>query len=757
MSGLASEVQIVEEQPQIRRIAAEAILRAAGAGITEYGPIGESRGPFASPAEWQKIYGGYTANTLDAMASVVGFFDNGGTQLFWTRIVHTTVVGDPTTKTSAKGTLNLLTASGAPTQGLIQSNVQPFDLEPGDTLDIKIDGGGTQSFTFAATAAQRTTANNQPYTLANGQTFKIAIDGGSTFTKTFATGEFANIAAATAQEVVNALNAFFSSNSINAIASVSGSAVKVQSNRRGTGSIVNIDATSTSVGASPLLQFTTGAIAGTGDASNIDAVTAAEVVTKLAALTGSVASVVGGNKVQIASNTTGTSSSVQVLASSTADDKIGFNNAINAGSSGTPTNTVRVDAKWDGAYAASLRVLVQDATDGDASHFNLLVEFKGVVQERWLNLSMFDTDLTYIEKLLNDPDTGSSLITVTDLDAGSAGGSAASQRPANITSAFLAGGSDGLASLADTDYTGGETVNGVTGFRCFDDKEIDVLFVPGRATSAVHNGMITYCEITRSGLVFSILDPPANQTAAQMVTYVTTTASLFNLSEYGAIYWPRVKVANPSTALYGSDNTVVVPPSGHIAGIYARNDARKIGGTFEQPAGVDFGVPKNVLGLEMAEVKKKSKRELVFPKNINPISQEDGTPIFLDGARILKLTGSFPSVGQRRGVISVEKALIPGLAFMRHRNIKPKLYKEGKRAVTVFLLELTRNDAFKSTIPKDAFFIDFGPGLNPPSVQIQRKVVARLGLATSEPAEFIVLLVGPDTRALDEELAALAA
>lgn len=757
MAGLASEVQIIEEQPSVRRIAAEAILRGAGEGVTEMGPIGTSEGPFASAAEWQRIYGAYTAESLDSVASVTGFFDNGGTQLFWNRVVHTAQVGDPTTKASSKGTLNLLTAAGAPTQAFVQSAVGPFDLEPGDDLDVKIDGGSTQTFTIAATAASRVTANSEPFTLANGQTFIISIDGGLNLTKTFLSSEFSNIAAATAEEVVAALNAFFAANGAGAVASGT-TTVTVTSNRRGTGSGINISASSTSVGASPLLQFTTGNIAGTGNVSNVNAVTAAEWVTIMAGLTGGVASNVGG-ALKITSSTTGPSSSVQVEASSTADDEMAFDNAVHNGSAGTAVNTLRVDGKWDGAYAGQIRVVVADATDGDTSHFNLLVEFKGAVVERFLNLSMFDTDATYVEKIINDVNAGSNLIAVVDLDAGSPTGTAATQRPVNITSAFLTVGADanGLIGLVDADFSGGETVNGSTGWRTFDDKDIDVLFVPGRATSAVHNGMITYCEITRAGLVFAVLDPPANQTAAQMVTYVTTTAAIFNLSEYAAIYWPRVKVANPSTALYGSDAAIVVPPSGHIVGIYARNDARKVGGAFEQPAGVEFGIPRNVIGLEMEEVKKKSKRELVFPKNINPISKEDGTPIFVDGARNLKLTGSWPSVGQRRGVIFVEQRLIPGLAFMRHRNIKPKLYSEGKRAVLLFLLELTRNDAFKSTDPKKAFFIDFGPGLNPPSVQIQRKVVARIGLATSEPAEFIVLLVGPDTTALDEELAALAA
>ena len=109
------------------------------------------------------------------------------------------------------------------------------------------------------------------------------------------------------------------------------------------------------------------------------------------------------------------------------------------------------------------------------------------------------------------------------------------------------------------------------------------------------------------------------------------------------------------------------------------------------------------------------------------------------------------------GVTYVERALIPGLAFARHQNINAKLYRQIERSVTLFLTTLAREGCFASTDPEKAFFVDVSPALNPPSVQAQGKVYVRIGLATSRPAEFIVLIVGPDTRALDEELAATAA
>ena len=69
-----------------------------------------------------------------------------------------------------------------------------------------------------------------------------SIDGGSTVTKTFATAEFASIGAATAEEIVAALNAWFLQNNYNAIATATsaGAKVTITSKKRGFGSGINI-------------------------------------------------------------------------------------------------------------------------------------------------------------------------------------------------------------------------------------------------------------------------------------------------------------------------------------------------------------------------------------------------------------------------------------------------------------------------------------------------------------------------------------
>lgn len=69
-----------------------------------------------------------------------------------------------------------------------------------------------------------------------------------------------------------------------------------------------------------------------------------------------------------------------------------------------------------------------------------------------------------------------------------------------------------------------------------------------------------------------------------------------------------------------------------------------------------------------------------------------------------------------------------------------------------FLLTQMNNGAFRSREPKKAFFVDVSEQLNTPSVIFAGKLIPRVGLATNKPAEFVVLRISQDTRALDVSL-----
>jgi phage tail sheath protein FI len=160
-----------------------------------------------------------------------------------------------------------------------------------------------------------------------------------------------------------------------------------------------------------------------------------------------------------------------------------------------------------------------------------------------------------------------------------------------------------------------------------------------------------------------------------------------------------------------------------------------------------------VLGFETDEVLDERKRDLVYPRRINPLTTGPGLPRFIDGSRTLKGNGNFPYVAERRGVSFIARSLKQGLEFARHKNNTEGLRAQVRRTLTAFLLTQMNNGAFRTRDPETAFFVDVSEALNTPEVIFAGKLLARVGLATNKPAEFIVITISQDTRALDAALA----
>jgi Bacteriophage tail sheath protein len=741
---LSSKIVVVEEPPNVRPVAGASLSDTACLCITERGPFG----PFLvqDPGAYKKLYGGFTPNSDGALAALQ-FFDNGGTNLWVSRVVHFTDASNPATKTSAAGSVLINTAVLTAQPATVHGAAGPFNLTPGDTLIGSIAGGGPLTATFAATAVAVPSTNAEPFVLTDGMTVNLNV-GGIVVAAVFHTASFVSIGAALATEVDAVLNAAIAAASAGAVAGADGGHhVTLTSTQKGSGASIQILAGT----ANTALGFTTGTTAGTGNVASIAAATAAEVAAvSAAAFAGTVGSVASGAPV-LTTTAVGPATSIQ-LTGGTARTKVGFDTALHSGTQAGALPTLTIFGKTDGAYANQVVVEIQPASSAGSSYFDLIVLQAGAVVEPWPNLSMNPTDPRYVETILNDSVHGSDYVQADD-ELAAVASPASNPATGNYT---LAGGGDGLVGLVDADFLGNAA--GRTGFRSLDrTPELRILIAPGHATPAVHNGMITYCEAIRFGSMFPILDPPLGMTAAQIKTYVQTTASLQESSEFGCIQWPNVKIANPQPSVFGPAPAIVVPPSAAIAGRYARNDAANPGGIYEAPAGVDFGRLVNVIGLETDEVKDENARDLVASALINPIVGLEGLPIHVDGSLTLKTTGPFPTIGERRGIIYIEQSLKGGLVFSKHRKIKPSLLAALDRSTRAFMEIQRRNDAFASDDPKKAYSIDYGGGINPPSEAFVRRVNGRIGVATGKPADFIILRVGQDTRALEEELAKSAA
>jgi hypothetical protein len=714
------------------------------------GPIGTPT-KVTSYEEFENTYGGFINGYFTNLA-VRAFFLNGGKQCWISRTVHYTDITSSSTQTAVKGAVTLPTSGGEDTAGEITGTViGPWELSTADTLIGNTDGVGNQTASFTAVAAELECGNpdTTPFNFTGGgQTLTVKINQGSVQTITFVEGDFATPATATAEEVAAAINARI----IGARAYVTNSDyVTIQTDRQGTGSYIEV----TGGTANTILDFSTSEVQGSGNVSDISAVTISEVETIVeAAFTngGGVAVTSDSGKVKISSVTLGSGGSIRIDSTSTTATVFGFTtDTTYSGTDSAAQDTLTMTATYYGDYTSDMSIKIADASNADSGKFNLSVITSTETLETFVNLSMDSDDDRYAVDYINDEDFGSIYFTASDEEA--AGATEEVIRPANTSGASVTGGDSGLTDLADTDFTG--DLDAKTGIYAMNDADdLTLVSCPERTSTTVQNIINTYCSATRNRQVVAILDPPASQTASEIVTHKQALTA----TESGALYWPRIKILNPSTTVFGNDSQLTVPPSGHLAGMYARNDANNIEGPFYQPAGTDgVGSLYGAVDLETTEAVDPNKLDLVYPERINPITYLRNHGIHADGTRTLKGTGNFPSIGERRGVSYIEWQLNTGLQWVRHRNNTPALRRKVERQVKGLLFGWMKRNAFQSMNPATAYFVDVSDALNTASVVRSGKLKIRIGLATNTPTDWVLIDVTKDTRALEEELLAAGA
>ncbi|CAM4543168.1 tail protein [Myxococcus xanthus] len=729
---LSSKVVIEEEEPRVRGIPSAPTSVAGAVGLAERGPIGQAV-LCTSFEEYQATFGGFTPDSDLALAAM-GFFEQGGSHLWAVRTVHYEDASNPESHTATRAAA-ALTTGGGPTPAVVRGTLRPpFALADGQRLEVSANGAEVVDVVFSGAAASVAAGRPEPYALTAGQSLRVRVDDGRDVFIPFSEEDFDDIGQATAQEVAAVLNAGL----VGGRALVVDGVLTIASDTQGASSRLEVG----DEVAGTVFGFPGGPQVGSGNVQSLRAVELAEVRALVeAAVAGVRVAPSSLGALQLLTQATGPGASLRVQGD--AGPGLGLDALPHTGDASGATDVLHLEAKDAGAYANRIEVEVRLSTNGAPDTFDVLVLEDGTYRESFPNLSSSEDDARYVERVLNDERTGSTYVRAFMVQPDAV---------PDVQTVALSGGTDGLVGLDDTDFIGSEA--GRTGLYALDEvQDVSLLLVPGRATPAVHNAMVRYCEVARDGLAFAILDSPAGYSATDIVSYVSQEAALEGLSEHAALYWPRVKVLNPARGVFGNMEQLVVPPSGIIAGVFARNDGARPGGVYDAPAGIEAGRMFGVLGFESKEVLEEKKRDIVYPRRINPLTTGPGLPRFIDGSRTLKASGNFPYVAERRGVSFIERSLKAGLQFARHRNNTEGLRAQVRRSIAAFLLAQMRNGAFRSQEPAKAFFVDVSDALNPPSVVFAGKLVARIGLATNKPAEFIVLRIAQDTRALEAELA----
>ncbi len=262
------------------------------------------------------------------------------------------------------------------------------------------------------------------------------------------------------------------------------------------------------------------------------------------------------------------------------------------------------------------------------------------------------------------------------------------------------------------------------GLHAFEDiEEIAIVCAPGQTDPAIQDAVLTHCEKMRYR--FAILDAPETIESGGVDKIKKPRDS-----KYGAYYFPWIKVFDPA-----SGGEIFVPPSGHMAGIYARSDAER--GVHKAPANE---IVRGALDLKYNITK--GEQDLLNPKGINCIRNFPNRGIRVWGARTISSDPEWRYVNVRRLFNMVEQSIENGTQWVVFEPNDQKLWKRVNRNITAFLLRVWRDGALFGETPEQAFFVKCDNETNPPEVIDAGQLVVEIGMCPTKPAEFVIFRIG---------------
>jgi uncharacterized protein len=253
-----------------------------------------------------------------------------------------------------------------------------------------------------------------------------------------------------------------------------------------------------------------------------------------------------------------------------------------------------------------------------------------------------------------------------------------------------------------------------------------------QALNAAQEALVTHCQKLEDRV--AVLDS-SRDIANGNLTLTTDATGIWrpaaNPKGYGAFYFPWILVADP---LGQPGDRVAVPPSGHVAGIYARSDSER--GVHKAPA--------NEVILGALDVKYPVSKIAQGPLNlagVNCIRSFNGT-IKVYGARTL---ASDPAgdpewvyVNVRRLVNFLRESIDAGTQWAVFEPNAEDLWSKIRRNVTAFLNGEWAAGALVGATPEQAFYVRCDETTNPPDVRARGQVVTEIGVAVVQPAEFVI-------------------
>jgi len=287
-------------------------------------------------------------------------------------------------------------------------------------------------------------------------------------------------------------------------------------------------------------------------------------------------------------------------------------------------------------------------------------------------------------------------------------------------------GSDGTtASLNEVSYS--------TAFGRLNEKnDFSVLAVPGISTQQMMDLGVAYCQNRPLQDVFYVGETGKfDDTVAEAESF---RKSLTKANSYGALYFPWVKALDPSGRTPGA---VVLPPSGYVAGLYARIDGAR--GVWKAPAGTEASL-NGVVGLatELTDTQQGN----LNPISVNCLRRFDLAGVIAWGARTVSSDPEYKYVPVRRTAIMIRRSIYDGIQWAVFEPNDHRLWSALRTNIGAFMNSLFRAGAFQGEKANDAYFVRCGLGDTMVQDDIDRgQVIVLVGFAPLKPAEFVIVRI----------------
>jgi phage tail sheath protein FI len=401
---------------------------------------------------------------------------------------------------------------------------------------------------------------------------------------------------------------------------------------------------------------------------------------------------------------------------------------------------------------------VDPGTSGFQLELDVMVESDGVRSDTYTQLALDDRHPRAVSKVLRAVDPADDLAQVFLLPGSTAtpagGGPAPSAPTAGQLAAALlhpgsqgfltdgANGNDGAALVPDDllgrepdDDDPGQPGTGLNALAEIDDIAIvatpDIVRMDnGGLVKTATDNLIRHCESSRYRI--AVVDPPFESS----ISDVREFRSQFDTT-YAALYYPWMQIIDPTQRPDpgSSPATLALPPSGFVAGIYARSDIQR--GVHKAPAN------EVVFGLTKFETTVNFGRQAVLnPEGINALRFFPGRSNRVWGARTMSSDPEWRYVNVRRLFIYLEHSIDKATQWAVFEPNNERLWRNIRQTIEDFLVVTWRTGALMGTKPEEAFFVRCDRSTMAQNDLDNGRLICEIGVAPTYPAEFVIFRIG---------------